>query len=61
MEYEVSEVEQPISKKESGGIGVIFGGVLVSFGIGFASLWGNIVVYMTSYMRSKPSNKNLTL
>ena len=48
-------------KKDSGGIGVVFGGVLVSFGIGFASFWGNIVVYLASYMRSLKQNKNLTL
>ena len=55
-EYEVYPRESLCRK-----VTVVFAAMLIQGGIGFASTWGNIVIYVTSYMRTFESNSNLTI
>lgn len=42
------------------GIAVVCAAMMIQMGLGIVSIWGNIVVYVTSYMRSFPENEHLS-
>ena len=41
------------------GLGAIFSGMMIQAAIGIASIWGNIVIYVTSKLRGEDPNLSL--